>query len=70
MPRLALVSTSALGAAINDLVRDRQVPLADADLVVVAARDLPVRRGRGGVKVHQIHAFLSSHIFTPCVSST
>jgi 3-hydroxyacyl-CoA dehydrogenase/enoyl-CoA hydratase/3-hydroxybutyryl-CoA epimerase len=39
MPPLAVVNTSAMGAAINDLLRDRQVSLEDADVIVVAARD-------------------------------
>ena len=39
VPRLAVVSGSAMGAAISELVRSGQVALADADVVVVAARD-------------------------------
>ena len=37
--QLAVVSESAMGTAVSGLLRGNQVALADADLVVVAARD-------------------------------
>jgi 3-hydroxyacyl-CoA dehydrogenase/enoyl-CoA hydratase/3-hydroxybutyryl-CoA epimerase len=37
--RIAVIGRSAMGAAISELLRERQVALADADLIAVAVRD-------------------------------